>query len=358
MKTNPMRIIKKVFKIVGLLILLTVLILSPFVGSLYFLNKELVTNSVEETVKKFGELKTDELIKSKEAGSGKLFIAGTMGQVLPKQFSFKSLKQVKMHSMIYKSDSLLVTGFMITPKKPGKYPCVIFNRGGNREFGRLNIMIATMLMAPIASEGYVVIASNYRGNGGSEGLEEFGGSDVNDILNLIPALGQVELADTSRVGMIGFSRGGMMTYQALKKYNKIKAAVVISGMSNLFQMKTDRPDMEQYVYSELIPNYQTNIDEELKERSAVYWVDELSETTPLLIFHGTADERVSYVEAKQLADSLKNYEHPFKFVTAQEDNHPLKTNIHKARSMSIQWFDDYLRDLKTFEEPEETIVLE
>jgi hypothetical protein len=32
----------------------------------------------------------------------------------------------------------------------------------------------------------VVVASQYRGNGGGEGHEEFGGAEVHDILNLIP----------------------------------------------------------------------------------------------------------------------------------------------------------------------------
>ena len=38
----------------------------------------------------------------------------------------------------------------------------------------------------------LLIASNYRGNSNSEGKEEFGGADVNDVLNLIPALSQIE----------------------------------------------------------------------------------------------------------------------------------------------------------------------
>lgn len=177
-------------------------------------------------------------------------------------------------------------------------------------------------------------------------------------MNLIPALGQIELADTSRIGMIGFSRGGMMTYLALKKSNKLKAAVVMSGSSNLIQLKKDRPEMEEFVYTELIPNYQTNMDETLKARSAVYWVNELSKTTPLLIVHGTADQSVNFVEAAQTVDSLRKYNHPFKFITAQEDGHSLKNNIHKARTMSIQWFDNYVRDLKPIEESGRTIVLE
>jgi len=76
-----MKVIRKIFKIVGLLILLVVVMLGPFVGSLYFLNGELVTNSVDETIQKFGEFDSEEFIKTIEAGSGKLAIAGTMGQV-------------------------------------------------------------------------------------------------------------------------------------------------------------------------------------------------------------------------------------------------------------------------------------
>ena len=72
----------------------------------------------------------------------------------------------------------------------------------------------------------MVVASQYRGNDGGEGMEEFGGADVNDIFNLIPVLDQNPKADTSRIGMEGTSRGGMMTYLCLKRSCRFKAAVV------------------------------------------------------------------------------------------------------------------------------------
>ena len=56
-------------------------------------------------------------------------------------------------------------------------------------------------LGEVASWGYVVVGSQYRGNAGGEGKEEFGGSDVNDILNLIPFLANIRQADTSRIGM-------------------------------------------------------------------------------------------------------------------------------------------------------------
>ena len=54
-------------------------------------------------------------------------------------------------------------------------------------------------MVNMARWGYVVVASQYRGNDGGEGREEFGGADVNDVLNLLPVLEQVTSADTARL---------------------------------------------------------------------------------------------------------------------------------------------------------------
>ncbi|MES2748292.1 MAG: prolyl oligopeptidase family serine peptidase [Bacteroidota bacterium] len=140
------------------------------------------------------------------------------------------IKNVDLFKIVYLSDGLKVIGFMSTPKKADKYPCVIFNRGGNRDYGPINDNLLVRFFAEMSNWGYVVIGSQYRGNMGGEGKEEFGGSDVNDILNLIPVLSHVDKADTSRIGMYGWSRGGMMTYLTLKKTCEIKAAIVGAGM--------------------------------------------------------------------------------------------------------------------------------
>ena len=47
-----------------------------------------------------------------------------------------------------------------------------------------------------------MIASNYRGSPGSEGQEEFGGADVNDVLNLLPLIDSLkDEIDPARIGM-------------------------------------------------------------------------------------------------------------------------------------------------------------
>jgi dipeptidyl aminopeptidase/acylaminoacyl peptidase len=98
------------------------------------------------------------------------------------------LKQTNFYRITYLSDGLKVTGFLAEPKEKGKYPCIIANRGGNRAFAQWDTLRMALYLGRMSTWGYVVIASQYRGNDGGEGQEEFGGKDVNDVLNLIPAL--------------------------------------------------------------------------------------------------------------------------------------------------------------------------
>jgi len=97
------------------------------------------------------------------------------------------------------------------PLAPGKYPCLISNRGGHEDYSAIDETVLGSL-AKLASEGWVIAASQYRGGPGSEGRDELGGGDVDDVLNLIPLLESEPKADPTRIGMLGSSRGGMMTY--------------------------------------------------------------------------------------------------------------------------------------------------
>ena len=76
--------------------------------------------------------------------------------------NFEYLNKLDFFSIIYESDSLQVRGVLIEPKKQGKYPVVIFNRGGNRSFGKLTMETMIMYTSKLAEQGYVIIGSNYR----------------------------------------------------------------------------------------------------------------------------------------------------------------------------------------------------
>ena len=92
--------------------------------------------------------------------------------------NFEHLNNLDFYFITYLSDSVKVRGIVVEPKAKGKYPVVIFNRGGNRSIGGLTIETLIGYTSKLAEQGYVIIGSNYREN------DEFGGIEINDVLNL------------------------------------------------------------------------------------------------------------------------------------------------------------------------------
>lgn len=255
---------------------------------------------------------------------------------------YRYLDSIDVYGITYMSDGLKVKGLLAMPKEEGIYPCIIFNRGGNRDFGSLKVAHGATLLGQMASRGYVMIASQYRGNAGGEGAEEFGGKDVNDVINLIDVLGEIQGADTSRIGMFGWSRGGMMTYIALTKTDKIKAAAVGGAVSDLFETIKDRPEMESGVMAEIIPNYEENKEEELTKRSAVKWADKFPKDVPILLMHGTSDWRVKPEQSLNMALEFEKYRIPYRLVMFEGGDHGISEHRDEVNELVISWFDQYL----------------
>ncbi len=258
-----------------------------------------------------------------------------------------TLADIEIFEITYWSDGLKIEAFAAMPKKEGKYPTIIFNRGGNRDFGALSLRggnrtyPAIYGFAPFAKAGYVVIGCNYRGGGKSEGQDEFGGKDINDVLNLIEALKEIPKADTDKIGMYGWSRGGMMTYLALTKTDKIKAAAV--GGAPTDKTIIDRPNMETNVYAELIPNYWENKEAELKKRSAVFWADKFPKDVPLLIMHGNSDWRVKSTHSLKLALELEKHRIPYRLKIFDGADHGIKQYRSEVNEDVIFWFNRFLK---------------
>lgn len=250
--------------------------------------------------------------------------------------NFEYLKKMDFYFITYQSDSLKVRGLLIEPKNQGKYPVVIFNRGGNRDFGRLTVATMIMYTSKLAEQGYVIIGSNYREK------DEFGGSEINDVLNLTETVKEIEKANSNCIGMFGWSRGGMMTYLALQKSDKIQTAIVGNGASDLFDTAKFRPKMETNVFAECIPDYWNNRESELKKRSAIYWANELDKNSSLLILCGTNDKRVNPKQADKIANKLTEVKYDFE-LRKFETNHSFSGYREELNETVIEWFDKRLK---------------
>lgn len=252
---------------------------------------------------------------------------------------YKYLNKLNFYFIKYKSDELEVNGILLEPKKEGKYPVVIFNRGGNREFGRLNVGTMLTFTSKLAEQGYVIIGSNFREK------DEFGGSEINDVLNLTETIKEVEKADPNNIGMFGWSRGGMMTYLALEKSDKIKSAIIGNGPTNLFELIKDRPEMETEVIAQCVPNYLINKEIELKNRSVVFWADKLNKKSSLLILCGTNDERVNPKQADEIAEKLTEIKYNFELKKIETD-HSFTGKENELNEIVIKWFNEKLKNIR------------
>lgn len=298
----------------------------------------------KDTIAHWGKFENNKTLKYELVDITKtpVFNKISEGGILKPEYAY--LNKVNIYSCVHYSDSMYITGLIVSPKvTQKKFPCIIYNRGGNRELGSLIVATAVEYMAALAAQGYVVAATNYRGSPGCEGNDEFGGKDVNDVLNLMNSLSEFPEADTSKIGMFGVSRGGMMCFLAHTKSNRIKAIATIGAMTDLIAIKQFRPEFENEVYKELIPNYNTDKNNLLKQRSAYYLADGFNLETPILLMHGKADDKVPCEQSIKMANRLKELSFEHKLKIYENDDHGLNQNKAIAFDEVLNWFNTYLK---------------
>ena len=263
-----------------------------------------------------------------------------------------------VREITYTSDGLAVPGILITPKLPGtrKWPAIIFNRGGTGDYSRITddgstpcsrehpTCLTVVDLYLLAKAGFVVIASDYRFHGPTAKRDEWGGVDVDDVLNLVPALKSFDFVDPERLYMLGISRGGTMSYIALKRGIPVKAAAVIAGPSDLKAWADLRPDLVNGDgtydgFARVWPDYEHRSAEHYRERSAVYWADQIKE--PVLILHSRTDNLVPVTQALRMAEALQENGRIYALHIYDHDGHSLPLNRDDRNRVIVDWFNKF-----------------
>jgi len=269
----------------------------------------------------------------------------------------RTQKEFDLLEITYSSDGLAVHGLLIRPKAPGtrKWPAIIFNRGGNGDLGRITdngqpcggmtntscLDVADLYL--LAKAGFVIIASDYRYQGATVKRDEWGGVEVDDVLNLVPALKSLDYVDPERFYMLGLSRGGTETYLALKRGIRVKAAAVIGGVTDVKAWVDARPEMGIVNGNEFIdglahiwPDYEHRAEEQYRARSAVYWADQID--VPVLILHSRTDRMVPVTQALRMAEALQEKGKEYSLHIYERDGHPLPRNRDDRNRLIVDWF--------------------
>jgi dipeptidyl aminopeptidase/acylaminoacyl peptidase len=250
-------------------------------------------------------------------------------------------------------DGWRIDGVLIHPvnAQPGvRAPLAVLPHGGPEgiDFDGWNTraLYPTQLLA---GAGYAVFMPNYRGSGGrgvvfSQGdHRDLAGREFDDVLDGIDYLHEQGIADRDRVGISGTSYGGYFSAWAGTRHSdRFRLAMPFAGLSNWmsFTGTTDIPLEMAVVHWDLMPWEHPLL---MWERSPIAHVSENS--TPMVIGHGLADERVHPEQMIQLHQFLRLRGVESELVLYPREPHGLLERQHQLDYMRriLQAFDRYVR---------------
>lgn len=266
---------------------------------------------------------------------------------IPKQYFERAKLELNCQRFLYDVDGVTVEGYLVHPKSfRGRLPVVIYNRGGNGSHARIKFGSLFSHVFPLAESGNFVIASQYRGSGFRRkgldtGEDEFGGKDVDDVLALFDLIDGSPVADASRIGMFGWSRGAIMSFLVASRTDRVAAIAVGGAPTNILKEVAVRPEMER-VFEARIPNYAADREAALKSRSVMFWAEKLPRSTPILILHGQLDANVTVNSALDLAAELQLREIPYRLVIYENGTHALFEYKQPVNTELLNWFEEKL----------------
>lgn len=250
----------------------------------------------------------------------------------------------------FASGDVQINGFMVLPPDydpARKYPLIADLHGGpvyqhSHEFD----LDARLL----AAAGYVVLKINPRGSSG-RGFEfsraiyaDWGNLDVQDISAGITHAISAGIADQDRIGVGGWSYGGILTDYMIASDPRIKAAVSGAGVANV--LGTFGVDMYAREYLlELGPPWE---EFETWRKLAYPFLHPERITAPTMFQCAEADDNVPCAGSEQMYLALKMRGVPTRLVVYPGENHGLSVPsylVHRMRS-NIDWYDQWLKASK------------
>jgi len=205
--------------------------------------------------------------------------------------------RITMEPVEFASGLELIPGYVFSAKsldRSKKHPAIVMVHGGFHD--RFDIYFFKWIDA-LTAKGYVVMFPDYRGSSGygePHYRNGYGNTDVADVLAGADFVGKLDYVDANRLGILGHSRGGMVTLLAIERApKKFKAAIEVAGLVDFLAYMSYKPEYRrQEVASE--PQFKGQLPNEnlaaYMKVSPINFVQDIQ--TPLLVLANTYDGTV------------------------------------------------------------------
>jgi uncharacterized protein len=255
----------------------------------------------------------------------------------------------------YLSDGLKIYALMTVPqapKPPTGYPVIIFNHGYIPPTLYRTTERYVAYVDAFARSGYIVIKSDYRGHGDSQGAAEsvYGSPGYTiDVLNALASARRYPDADPNRIGMWGHSMGGYITLRAMVANQGIKAGVIWSGVvasyPEMFRSWFgDNSYMREDNWLSRMVHQHGSEDENpafWNSLSANSYLADLS--GPIQLHHAMGDETVPVSYSVMLAEQIRAAGKHVELFLYPGDDHNISENRDNALLLSVVFFNQYVK---------------
>ena len=247
-------------------------------------------------------------------------------------------------------DGTMIDGFLTRPvdgQRGAKAPAILRIHGGPASQFSTAFEFEWQILA---AQGYAVIAGNPRGSTGygrdfSHALAaRWGEPDFEDVMAVVDQAISMGVADADRLGVGGWSYGGILTNYVISKTTRFKAATSGASASNI--LAGYGTDHYQYEYETELGLPWKNTEAYLKLSGPFLKADQIK--TPTLFLCGEADMNVPLLNTEQMYQAVRRLGIPTELVIYPGQNHGLTrpSYIKDRFERYVKWYDAYLRPEK------------
>jgi dipeptidyl aminopeptidase/acylaminoacyl peptidase len=234
--------------------------------------------------------------------------------------------QIKICKYDYLSKGLTVEAIIFRPAGEGRFPGVLMIPG----FQRTALDLISLGVA-LAREGIAGVGISQPGFGRSQGKADYVGPNTLKVLKEgVEKFKREPYVNPNRLGIYGFSRGGMAASLLVVQLDDVDAAVLGAGIYD-FKKAHDETTIEGIRHNMEVESGWTET--AIRERSSVFKMEKLK--CPVLILHGEKDENVPVTQAHLLRDRLTDLKKEFEIKLFPDRPHGIGPEV---TTMTVDFF--------------------